>query len=91
MDGVISLGTTMPSPHVPWRERHSLEAVALDLLRREVHGMDRHIAVQAEFWHGPLKPILWDAQLLEKREQFVLPFHPMGTCGPMRARGIGHK
>jgi hypothetical protein len=63
----------------------------LDLLRREVHGMDRHIAVQAEFWHGPLKPILWDAQLLEKREQFVLPFHGMGTCGPMRARGIGHK
>jgi hypothetical protein len=53
--------------------------------------MDRDIAVQAELWHGPLHPILWDAQLAEKRLQCLFPFHGMGACRPMRARRIGHK
>jgi hypothetical protein len=41
--------------------REGLEAVARDLLRRELHGMDGHIATQAEFWQGPLNTVLRNA------------------------------
>jgi hypothetical protein len=58
-----------------------LEAVALDLPGRQLHRMDRHISVQAEFRHCPLNMLLRETQLLEKAHQALFPFHGRGK-GP---------